>query len=320
MELDEVDPLKWAALEAATDDYIADQASRLDAAAAALTLVRARVGQRRGVAWRVCAGAECYAPAHYTTTPAPQQELAAVQQRREERQQGEALRLGVRRKLVVVRAPLLASVAARGSDADDAAALVLARLPDCVGVVELPGMEGQGVEAVEIETGARPGGSAPQRPPPQRASAPSSPGAAPMVAPVVSADDEASGLSAYISSWFTSPTKAPGASPTTTTTPQQQQPDPQLPAHPPPVKTGVLASHPLSVPVDEGARAGPRGSPAGAAELQALLDPLLAATGVLHLALQPAAQGLVLRWEQRLEAVAEPSECVWGGGGGQGAR
>ena len=37
MELDEIDPLKWAALEAATEDYIVAERAAFDAATHALT-------------------------------------------------------------------------------------------------------------------------------------------------------------------------------------------------------------------------------------------------------------------------------------------
>ncbi len=42
MELDEIDPAKWAQLEAATQDYILGAAHKFDDAAAALTEVRWR--------------------------------------------------------------------------------------------------------------------------------------------------------------------------------------------------------------------------------------------------------------------------------------
>lgn len=42
MELDEIDPAKWAELEAATRDYILTVAHKFDAAAEALAQVRCR--------------------------------------------------------------------------------------------------------------------------------------------------------------------------------------------------------------------------------------------------------------------------------------
>ena len=54
-----MDPVKWAALEAATDEYIAQQASRLDAAAAALTMVGALARMRKKELWAHACFVQC---------------------------------------------------------------------------------------------------------------------------------------------------------------------------------------------------------------------------------------------------------------------
>lgn len=52
MELDEVDPQRWAALEAATEEYVAAPATQAQFAEAAAALLQVRPGAVVGPGWR----------------------------------------------------------------------------------------------------------------------------------------------------------------------------------------------------------------------------------------------------------------------------
>ncbi|EFN59236.1 hypothetical protein CHLNCDRAFT_138222 [Chlorella variabilis] len=256
MELDEIDPERWAALEAATDDYIALPAAQAKFAAAAAAL-----GTQGGEA-----GAEMAAP---SSARAP-------------------VKLGLRRKLVVLRAPRLG---AQQASVDDAVAASLGRLPDCAAVVNLQRLtvppSGRECDQEQQLPSAAPtppavssaAGTTLAVTAPSRAGGPPPAAQQAQVAAPESPDDgsvvpEGSGLSAYLSSWFGSPAKQP------------KQPPPA------PDAAGDAAVAAL---------AGRR--------LEEQVAPLVPSVGVVHLGMEAVGgDGPVLQWKQRLQVVAEPSE------------
>ncbi|PRW58490.1 phospholipase A I isoform X1 isoform A [Chlorella sorokiniana] len=239
MELDEVDPERWAQLEAATQEYVAAPATQAQYAEAAAALLQTEA-------------ASAAEPPHGS------------------------LKLGARRKLLVLRAPRLG---AQQLSMDDAVAATLAHRPGCVAAVDLQRLEQPPREATDGSDALPAGQPAGTR---HSSVAEHAEVAAPVVAAaagagsaeiargvgslqVGSGEDEGGGISAYLSSWFGSPTKQ-----------------------------AKLASPPAAAED----RAGQ----------QEQLAAALPSVGVVHLGLELAGSaGLVLRWQQQLEAMAEPS-------------
>lgn len=180
MELDEIDPARWAALEAATDDYIALPATQQQFASAAAAL--------------------------------GQSNFAALTQ------SGTAPSLGARRRLVVLRCPRVGS--AQQAGLDDAVAASLSLLPACAAAINLQSLAGPtGTAPWEQEEGVLLGAPASAAQPALAAGHnPAQPGEAvadeaarssaqpPGSAQQVEQSDMG-GLSAYLSSWFGSPSK-----------------------------------------------------------------------------------------------------------------
>ena len=356
MELDEVDPQRWAALEAATEEYVAapdTQAQFAEAAAALLqvppgTAVWARVGwqgrRSSGVAgggttagWPQAAepgvNLSCRSAATNTNlcTRAPhrlQAEAASAAQPT----QG-SIKLGARRKLVVLRAPRLG---AHQLGVEDAVAASLAYRPGCVAAVNLQQLvppppaapAGSALQQPALEVAAGRTSCEVQQPPAEPAGGgwPGEPPRGDGGQPQQGTDGEGSGLSAYLSSWFGSPTKqtkplpAPvGGDPEQ----QQRQPPGSLATDPGAASLGASPRRPAAlVAAAEGAgppaasdlvaAAGPGAAAEEmAAKLEERLAQLLPTVGVVHLGLELAGSaGLVLRWRQELQVLAEPSESA----------
>ena len=254
-----------------------------------------------------------------------------------------AAKLGTRRKLVVLRAQRLG---AQRVSLDDAVAASLAHRPGCAAAVNLQQLappeaaRSERSDSQRTAAAAAEAGAAVQRTDDQAATGQAA-AAAPLAGAAGGALDsnaaeqepggvegqgEGTGLSAYLSSWFGSPTKAR-----------------PLSAGPPPGQIsaafgqGLAAAQPGAASArpqrqtagltraSSGAAWGPAAGAAappaafGAAEADAakqLLEQLeeqlsaaLPAVGVVHLGLELAGDaGAVLRWQQRLQVVAEPSE------------
>jgi hypothetical protein len=304
MELDEVDPLKWAGLEDAVDEHVAANSALFDEAAAALT--RALDAPAAG------AGG---APAR-------------------------GLRLGARRGVVVVTA---ARSVAEPSAADVAAA-ACARLATCVGAVDLQGVAAAAAAAAHAGSSASPpgggGGSSihshpvaleaseltPAKSLEQRAAGAAAPAAAPRspaaaagaqdAPPAVVEVDLGSALGSVLS-WF-SPAKSHPTTPTSPSGPKEQaaagrEPSSSAPASSPPAAAALASPAPSPPSPPPPPPRQPLGSSAGQqGEVVEVLRERLAAArptaGVVHLALRASPAGLVLGWAERVEAIVEPSE------------
>ncbi|KAL4853631.1 Phospholipase A I [Chlorella vulgaris] len=162
MELDEIDPLRWAALEAATDEYIALPATQAKFAEAAAALGLTQQVKREGgnagkcgclegeelVKWQHLAGGSAAglgestrpailhasADALRSVPPLAQVDGTGGAPSAAAAAPSTSLKLGSRRKLVVLRAPRLAG---HQAGLDDAVAASLARLPGCAAAVNL---------------------------------------------------------------------------------------------------------------------------------------------------------------------------------------
>lgn len=351
MELDEVDPERWAQLEAATEEYVAAPTTQAQYAEAASVLLQVRAGWARlkALLWFGCCVGKCLLldtllgcscptcnmrPCLSLMLPQAEAALAV------EPPQG-GLKLGTRRKLLVLRAPRLG---AQQLSVADAVAASLAYRPGCVAVVDLQRL-GQAQHEAGItsqlagQLATMPSSSDAQQPrcevfaPAPTSDEPSRTASS----QARSSEDEGGGLSAYISSWFSSPTKqanlaSPPAAATGSSGRQQQQQQPLPPQEQLQQQqdsTALQADVPGRVvssvrtarsPVVTSARqhAGNSAALASAAEglaakLEEQLAALLPSVGVVHLGLELAgAAGLVLRWQQQLQAVAEPSESRLG--------
>ncbi|KAL4431288.1 hypothetical protein ABPG75_006544 [Micractinium tetrahymenae] len=312
MELDEIDPERWAALEAATDDYIALPATQQQFADAAAALGKI--------------------------------DMVAAEQ-------AAAPRLGTRRRLVVLRCPGMGSAWQAGLD--DAVAASLSMLPACAAAVDLQSLAAPGVAAASGEeeeellpsmasaSATQPAPAAHQIPPQTLAAATGEEGGGSAHLSgseqrLEHADAEAGSLSAYLSSWFSSPSKpsktalppaglaaAVQAAGFGSMTPRQQGPavlalaaDSSSPATASPRWQGTptAAAGATAGRVEEappGAASSAASSSDGLAELIAQLEerlaPLLPSVGVVHLGCPQAAGAFVLQWRQRLQVIAEPS-------------
>lgn len=382
MELDEIDPARWAELEAATEEYLAQpatQAQFAEAAAALLQVGRGGAGGCHVAHTRCFAGVQRWqgdaggssgwrrrrpSPRARATRPPPasrcvQAEAGAAG----EPSQPGGLKLGVRRKLVVLRAPRLG---AQQVSVADAVATSVAFRPGCVAAVNLQQLvptaaapeDGKDAAAARAPlaaaaaTTAPPVAAAPSSmqgqartstdlQPPAQPACPPGPKAEAAGAGLSEQEDglpaaESSGLSAYLTSWFGSPSKQP------------RQPAPDGSLQPGAAAAAAATSrHSLSLgsrvsslsssPLQHaGLVAAPEAAAAPAAavdsaalqdlalRLEERLEPLLPSVGVVHLGLEMAGgAGTVLRWRQRLQVVAEPSEwglaeprlgSSWGGG------
>lgn len=245
-----------------------------------------------------------------------------------------SLKLGARRKLVVLRAPRLG---AQQLSADDAVAATLAYRPGCLAAVDLQQLQ---LPPCDVDAGSRAQQLAGQ-PATMRNSSDLHQQRLDAAAPAARAapgeplqdagsqqargsEDEGGGLSAYISSWFGSPTKQakpafqPAAAVGSAGQPvQSPPPQPQDDAASQPGAPSRGASPARPATADNRAQAPASGSAAGlasaieglVAQLEEHLAPVLPSVGVVHLGLELAgAAGLVMRWQQQLQAVAEPSE------------
>lgn len=329
MELDETDPQRWAALEAATDDYIAQPATQAKFAEAAAALGSAPAAEAAAAVPAAAAG---------------------------------SLRLGSRRKLVVLHAPRLAGQLA---SVDDGVAASLAGLPGCAAVLNLQRLvlpADAAADRPEQQAALQP--AAVQTPPAAAAAVVAVAAAAPgsgvaasqtvAVAAAAQADapadaeaaessgaaEESGGLSAYLNSWFGSPAKqqqlaVPPAAAAAAGAPASPPANHRLGRAPAQQGSGAMhadrSSSPGSSPFRNSQtaraatlRAAAVGSSAVessaasseaerelAAELERQLAAALPSVGVLHLGAEAlAGDGLVLRWRQRLQAVADPSGCA----------
>jgi hypothetical protein len=305
MELDDVDPLKWAALEAAVDEFAAANAGEFDRAAAALVegLGEAREarggagGPRAGVAGGAAAGGGAAAPG--------------------------ALRLGARRGVLVVAA------SRPDPSAADLVGAACGRLPACArfvdlqalgavedGAAEPPARGPLASHALEGELAtpgkARPAGEA-ATPPRAPAAPPAAPAAAALASPPKAATVEVdlTGAIGSMLSWF-SPSKPAAAAATaaaaaaTSQTAAEAAPAGLPPPPPPPPPLSPTAFGSPAPAADRAAAA------AATARLEAELRAAPADVGVLHLALHPSPAGLVLRWDEQVEALSEPSAAARG--------
>lgn len=294
MELDEIDPEKWALLEAAMDEFIAKNGAQFDAAAAALT---------------------------QALEPGPGGSAAQ-------------LRLGTRRGLVVVSA----GRSAGDPGAIDIAAMACSRLPMCIEFVDLqvaadthtplePPLE----QAATTPVKSHPLASMDEQLEAEAAAAPPaivSPGSATPSQPAHGAQagqpavveiNVGSALESMFS-WLSPGRPAkPSVSASAPTSPLAVSvPAPTAATAPgsAPKPTARVARMPVAVHTPSVAHAAPSGSAAadGAASagvLAGLAAQLAAAhptAGIIHLALHSSSAGLVLRWQERLQAVLEPGE------------
>ena len=350
MELDEVDPERWAQLEAATEEYIAAPTTQAQYAEAAAVLlqVRAGWGQTEGVAVVGCCVGKCllldallvWSCPTCNIRPCLSLTLLQVEAALAVDPPQASLKLGARRKLLVLRAPRLG---AQQLSMDDAVAASLAYRPGCVAAVDLQRLgkaqhkAGAGsTSQLAGQLAAMPSSNDVQQPrsealaPAPRTASDEPSGTTSSQAR--SSEDEGGSLSAYISSWFSSPTKqaklaSPPAAAAGSSGQQQQQQQPLPPqqlqqqqdsiALQADVPGRVVSSaRTARSPVVSAARrhAGNSAALASTAErltakLEEQLAALLPSVGVVHLGLELAgAAGLVLRWQQQLQAVAEPSE------------
>lgn len=280
-------------------------------------------------------GGECALPhKHRTALPPFAEHLQDRAASDVEPLQG-SLKLGAHRKLVVLRAPRLG---AQQLSVDDGVAASLAFRPGCAAVVDLQRLEVLPYDAPAAGSTAELG---PQSAAPRSscdvqqqhteaavAAAGAGPGEPPGDAGSQQArsSEDGGGFSAYISSWFSSPTKqsklaAPPAGDGASSGQQQQQSQqqPSQASQPSVASRGASPARPAFMPAVAAGPAQQAGSSsaassaAGAESLAARLEEQLAAVlpsvGVVHLGLElSGAAGLVLRWQQRLQAVAEPSE------------
>lgn len=298
MELDEINPEKWALLEAATDEYIEAHGEQFDRAAAALgggqALSRAMPGSEQNGAPR--------------------------------------LTLGVRKGLLVVCSPLATEPAAL-----DVAAAACSRLQTCSATLDLsrvgasastraPGSH-QRREAHKLRQNAKlttPPTSPEPYATPSRASAQANPAASTAPAspavPAVVEVDVSSALSS-IMGWFSPTRKGPepqalefqnGTTDASLDGQAQQAQQGAVQAPPP-----SPASHPLTLD-----RTSPSAkSVTGEEQLHqqhAPVDPvhllesaILDATpgvGIVHMGLRSCTQGIVLRWRETTSAVTVPSK------------
>lgn len=383
MELDEVDPARWAQLEAATAEYVAapaTQALLAEAAAALGQQVRPSVAVSHGgwggrhlsllssgraagcllVTERLARRRRPPLPRDLACSPPPipgswaQAEAGCGASACDAAQAAAAapadVRLGARRRLVVVRAPRLG--ASQRAGLADAVAASLAHRPGCAAAIDLqqlgaaspPGSAGPDLQLAEAAA-QRVAASAArssvdqqsQAAVPAAALAPAGhrseqqPGSSQLdAAPELEA--EGGGLTAYLSSWFGSPTKQPvlaqptnagGAAATASGAAASSSSRPASARLEAAAASGAAvgcAASPRGTAPEVGAAvssaaAGDPGPAAAAAslvgELEERLEPLLPTVGVLHLGLDVAGSaGAVLRWRQRLQVVAEPSEWV----------
>jgi hypothetical protein len=307
MELDEVDPVKWAQLENATDDFIVRESARFEAAAAALT---EGLGPARG------------ATAAGPTAATPRGDAGAAAE----------MRLRSRRQLLVVRA----ARSATDPSAGDAAALACSRLAECAGLVDLQALTMEAPIVQDTAVAAMTAMPSPAREPesPVRALPSSSvlpaalqererqEGAAKTQATV---EVDISSTFSMLASWFSPAPKAaaPQSLPTSPmgwgvasngrdvqsdkAASQSQPTTPAAPQSPFACATAEPAgpvphSRPQSLPLP------PRVPSDALSSLEHTLREASGGVGVVHLALRPSSDGLVLQWSGRKRAVLEPSE------------
>lgn len=264
-------------------------------------------------------------------------------------QPGTAPSLGTRRRLVVLRCPRLGS--AQQAGVDDAVAASVSLLPACAAAINLQLMAIPGAAAAsEQEDGESllPGGAAPALQPaptawrnlqqPVGAVANDASGAGGAQLPGSEQQADTGGLSAYLSSWFSSPSKAarPPSPPAEmglaaavrsgNSTPRAHSPavlaiaaNSNHVAVASPRRQGAPTAGPAATQAAQAAHSGGDGAAAGrhdlrgvVGELEVRLAPLLPSVGVVHLGCLQAAESFVLRWRQSLQVVAEPSECLAG--------
>ena len=254
---------------------------------------------------------------------------------------GGNVRLGRRRKVVVVHAPLppevakLAGVAAAG--AIDVVTAACLRLPECEADVDLQAASGS------LTTSSAPGPSSAPPSPPQAAAAasaalaPASAPAAVKTAATATANGWSQGtegsngaidgagqqqadvgtniFGSYISNWF-SPTKAALASHPLPLAPDEPLASGPLDAFTPRAPTEdhnvprQLYFSPSQGPVGAGGDGASNRQQRGKAleVLREHLEETAGSAGLVHLGLHPVEGGLVLCWQQRVQAVVEPGE------------
>eukprot|EP00887_Chlorella_sp_A99_P000219 scaffold13.g219.t1 len=344
MELDEIHPAEWGKLEAATDEYIEQAAAKFEEAAEALLrgLEPEGAGARTPTRQAAQQPVEQQPRAHAAAAGAAQlgssvrlgrrRGLVAVHAPRElpggaAAAAGEAVVdavtaacLRLPECLEAIDLQAAAGSSSSGSGADSS---LLAGPP-----VAAPEAAGSPVKRASSAAD----GTA------EAAGAAGAAGVAPE-ASQVAAEEEGSSLGSYFSSWFGSPSKAPLASHPITVaadggaslpaTPavslvaeaslvrassdgqqlqqQNQQQRAQQARVPPlrPVAAGASQSQQQAAPRTEQREEQQRRA------LEALrrgLEATADSAGLVHLGLEPAPEGLVLCWEQRVEAVVEPGE------------
>lgn len=241
-----------------------------------------------------------------------------------------SVKLGARRKLLVLRAPRLG---AHQLGMDDAVAASLAYRPGCVAAVNLqqlvaPPRPAAAASSVTpaLEHAAGRSSFDLQQPlaEPAGRGGPGEPPRGDGGQPQQGADGEGSGLSAYLSNWFGSPTKQTKlpAHMRASEQPQPQQPG-SLAVDTGPTILGTSPRRPAALAAAGGAAptaasdsAAAAAAPGAAVEevaakLEERLGQLLPTVGVVHLGLELAGTaGIVLRWRQELQVLAEPSESA----------
>lgn len=355
-----MDPARWADLEEATAAYVAAPATQALFAEAAAALAQVRGGGRlRGRARLAQFSQHARDVPHLTrhsiriAYPFLRPQADAGPASAGDAAQGDAaaptdVRLGARRRLVVLRAPRLG--ASQHAGVADAVAASLAHRAGCAAAINLqqlggaspPDSAGPDLQLAEAAaqraawTTLGSGGVQPQAAAPMAVPAPAGergeapPNSSQQEAAGAEAEGESGGLTAYLSSWFGSPTKLPVLSPPAggatapaggagaphSLRPASRQGSTLLEAA---VAAGAFVSPRGTAPeVTAGASGTPAAAETGAAaaaaadlaaELEERLEPLLPSVGVLHLGLELAGgAGAVMRWRQRLQVVAEPSE------------
>lgn len=253
--------------------------------------------------------------------------------------------LGTRRRLVVLRCPRLGS--AQQAGLDDAVAASLSLLPACAAAINLQSLTALGstTASEQNEGGLLPpiqAASSLQPAPVAVCKLPQPAGAVPGevagggTSQLPGSDQhtqqpDAGGLSAYLSSWFGSPSKPAqpvlpspevglaSAMESGSTTPRTHRlavagggssleaTSPRWQAAPSTAASAAQAAASARHTADEAA-ASSSGVSDLLADLEGRLAPLLPSVGVVHLGCPQAAGNFVLRWRQRLQVVAEPSK------------
>lgn len=270
MELDEVNPAKWALLEEATEDYVNMHSEEFDRAAAALSMA----------------------------LEAPSGRDSSTQ-----------LRLGSRRGILVIGA----AVSLAEPRAADIAAAACAHLPTCIKAVDLqavplpsmlpaPASSAVTRHAEPMQVQSHPV-ALEEEPSPQAGSSPSGagnivafPSAASQGHPTATVEVDLGSAFGSVLNWFSPGGKQSGSG---RVSPRAESLDTQLvgqTAAPAAVEEEIACAPVESRPI----------TALGA--LERALTSTQADVGIVHLGLHPSTSGLVMRWQEHVEALTEPSK------------